>query len=134
MLTTRLGWFGAVAYALPILEVWLLTRLSEDSANVMLIALQVVWVVALIGVTDRCVRGSRAFRAAGEAAKLAAAEEAVRAAEPEEARPELDAPAPAPSAVPTQPAWPLESIVHPERRRAQSHLRPRDELRRRSHR
>lgn len=63
MLTTRLGWLGAVAYALPILEVWLLSRLSEGGASVLLVALQVLWVLALIAVLDRCVRGSRAFRA-----------------------------------------------------------------------
>jgi hypothetical protein len=76
VLTTRLGWFGAVAYALPILEVWLLTRLSEHGASVLLVALQVLWVLALIGVVHRSLRGSRAFREA----KAAAARERAAAA------------------------------------------------------
>ena len=67
MLTTRLGWLGAVAYALPILEVWLLTRLSESGATRFLVLLQVLWVLALLVILDRCVRGSRAFRAAADA-------------------------------------------------------------------
>ncbi|WP_354698420.1 hypothetical protein DSM112329_04098 [Paraconexibacter sp. AEG42_29] len=80
MLTTRLGWFGAVAYALPILEVWLLTRLSEDGADVFLVALQVVWVMAFLFVLDRTIRGSRAYRDARDAAEAEAAAEAEREA------------------------------------------------------
>lgn len=80
MLPTRLGWFGAVAYALPILEVWLLTRLSERGASVFLVALQVVWVIALLGVLDRCLRGSPAYR---RAVTRARAEEAAEQAEAE---------------------------------------------------
>lgn len=76
MLTTRLGWFGAVAYALPILEVWLLTRLSERGATALLVALQAAWVVALIFVVDRCLRGSKAYRVA---AAERAADEAAQA-------------------------------------------------------
>lgn len=62
-----MGWLGALAYALPILEVWLLTRLSEDGATRFLVLLQALWVLALLVVLDRCVRGSRAFRAAADA-------------------------------------------------------------------
>ncbi len=80
MLPTRLGWFGAVAYALPILEVWLLTSLSERGASVFLVALQVVWVIALLGVLDRCLRGSPAYR---RAVTQARAEEAAEQAETE---------------------------------------------------
>jgi hypothetical protein len=84
MLTTRLGWFGAVAYALPILEVWLLTRLSDRGATVLLVALQVLWVLAFLAVLDRCVRGSRAYRAgAAQRAEDAAAEARREAAERE---------------------------------------------------
>lgn len=72
MLTTRLGWFGSVAYALPIVEVWLLTRLSEDGARAFLVVLQVLWVVAFLFVLDRTVRGSRAYRAARATADAAA--------------------------------------------------------------
>jgi hypothetical protein len=76
VLTTRLGWFGAVAYALPILEVWLLTRLSERGASALLVVLQGLWVVALLAVLHRCVRGSRAYRqAVADAEREAAARE-----------------------------------------------------------
>ncbi|UTI66382.1 hypothetical protein NBH00_09265 [Paraconexibacter antarcticus] len=73
MLTTRLGWFGAVAYALPILEVWLLGRLSERGATALLVVLQVAWVLALLAVLDRCLRGSPAWRRARDAAAAEAA-------------------------------------------------------------
>jgi hypothetical protein len=80
MLPTRLGWFGAVAYALPILEVWLLTRLSDEGTDVVLVALQVLWVIALLAVLDRCLRGSKAYRAAADARADEAAREAEREA------------------------------------------------------
>jgi hypothetical protein len=84
MLTTRLGWFGAVAYALPILEVWLLTRLTDHGATVPLVALQGLWVLAFLAVLDRCVRGSRAYRAgAAQRAEEEAAEVRRAAAERE---------------------------------------------------
>jgi hypothetical protein len=68
VLPTRLGWFGAVAYALPILEVWLLGRLSDRGASALLVALQVLWVLAFLAVLDRCLRGSPAWRRARAAA------------------------------------------------------------------
>lgn len=89
MLTTRLGWFGAVAYALPILEVWLLGRLSDRGASVLLVALQVLWVLALLAVLDRCVRGSPAWRRA----KAAAIAEAAMGGSPAEVTPAREGPA-----------------------------------------
>jgi len=53
---TVAGWVGPVVYALPILQVWLLTRLDEDGADAFLVVLQVLWVVSLAGVVVVCGR------------------------------------------------------------------------------
>jgi hypothetical protein len=53
------GWVGPVVYALPILEVWLLSRMSDHGASVLLVALQVGWAACLVTVLIICARRSR---------------------------------------------------------------------------
>ncbi|MCW3017319.1 MAG: hypothetical protein JWO02_4411 [Solirubrobacterales bacterium] len=59
------GWVGPVLYVLPILEVWLLSRMSKDGADAFLVILQVLWGVCLAVAGTVCVR--RARRAGSEA-------------------------------------------------------------------
>jgi hypothetical protein len=53
------GWVGPVLYVLPLLEVWLLSRMSKDGADAFLVVLQVLWGACLVVVGTVCVRRAR---------------------------------------------------------------------------
>lgn len=54
------GWVGPAVYALPILEVWLLSRMGDRGADALLVVLQVCWAVCFAGVLLICARRWRA--------------------------------------------------------------------------
>ncbi|MCW2957423.1 MAG: hypothetical protein JWP18_226, partial [Solirubrobacterales bacterium] len=60
------GWVGPVVYALPILEVWLLSRMGETGAKALLVALQVGWGLCFAAVLVVCARRWRLPDAAPE--------------------------------------------------------------------
>lgn len=54
------GWVGPAVYTLPILEVWLLSRMGETGATAMLVALQVGWALSFVVLVMICGRRWRA--------------------------------------------------------------------------
>ncbi len=77
------GWVGPVVYALPILEVWLLSRMGDDGANALLVVLQVGWALCFGVVLLIC---GRRWRAPGPPeGTLVAAAEAELAGGPDDA-------------------------------------------------
>jgi hypothetical protein len=53
------GWVGPAVYALPIVELWLLSRMGEDGAGAFLVVLQVLWGVCVVVMCGVCVRRVR---------------------------------------------------------------------------